>query len=459
MLFGSVDYIFAFLPITLVGYYALNRWHLLCASKLWLICASLVFYSWWSVHNLPIIILSIGVNYVVGRRLIAAKTGGRAVLIGGLAFNLGLLGYYKYLAFAVENINYAIGTDFAILDIKLPLAISFFTLQQIAYLVDAHEGLVPRGNALDYVLFVCFFPQLIIGPIVHHGAMMPQFARVRNKILSLENVAMGMLLFGIGFVKKFMLADGIGPYVNEVFDGDTIWTLGQSWQCALGYTVQLYFDFSGYTDMALGSGLMFNISLPRNFNSPLRASSVIDFWSRWHMTLTAFLTTYIYTPLLMAFRSPSFPASLVAVFATFLICGLWHGAQWNYVLFGAMHGAALTANHLWRRRRLPMPGWLGWLLTFAFITITLAVFRARTLSGAIDLVMGLLGMNGTGLSVWSWQGFLDAPSLDSLAKMLDGTGLNGWAMLIVAGLIAPAVLYKNSTELVAVCRELMKTRL
>ena len=397
MLFNSVAYIFAFLPAVIAIYFALNAWHRVEAAKWSLALASLVFYAWWNVANLPLLLLSVMGNWAFVNAIWRARersSGAGTLMAAGLAFNLAFLGLFKYYDFIAANLDSAFGWGLPLLDVPLPLGISFFTLTQIAYLVDAREGLVPRQRFQNFALFVLFFPHLIIGPILHHKDMMPQFESLRTKVFSLTNVAAGMLRFAIGFAKKALIADPLSVYARLAFDDAQHLGAIEAWQAMLAFTFQLYFDFSGYVDMALGSALMLNIRMPENFCSPLRARSIIEFWSRWHMTLTNFLTTYIYTPLLYALGRPTLARSLVAVFVTFFISGIWHGAAWTFILFGAAHGTALAINHAWRRARLPMPAALGWLLTFVFVGCTFVLFRAKTVHDAVKVFAGMLGMDG-----------------------------------------------------------------
>lgn len=393
MLFNSTEFL-VFLFIVMTLYFSLNKLRLVSVGKFLLVGCSLVFYSWFDISNLPIIVVSILVNYVISHRILQTKN--KLYLLAGIVFNIFLLGYYKYFDFLVVNTNDLFGTGFEIHNIALPLAISFFTLQQIAYLIDIYEGLLKKQSFIDYVLFVSFFPQLIIGPIVHHSEMMPQFKKLRTKLFSLNNVSVGILLFAIGFMKKILIADNIAPDVNFFFDEAQALTLIEAWQASLGFTFQLYFDFSGYTDMALGIALMLNIKLPINFNSPLKAVSIIDFWLRWHITLTNFLTTYIYTPILYSFKKLDFKKSLIAVFITFVLCGIWHGAGWTYIVFGVLHASILMLNHVWRRYKLPMNKLLGWFLTFNFVNITFTIFRAKDMDEAWKILSAMFDYSDLG---------------------------------------------------------------
>lgn len=451
MLFNTAEYVFAFFPVVLIGFFALNRFHLVQAAKWWLALSSIVFYAWWYPANLPILLTSVLVNWAVVNaiwRSTSAEARKRA-LIAGLAFNLLYLGCFKYYDFVAFNINSATGAGLPLLNVALPLGISFFTLTQIAYLVDAKEGLVRPQRFQNFALFVLFFPHLIIGPILHHKDMMPQFEKLRTKVFSLENLAAGLLRFGIGFAKKALIADPLSGYVRFAFDDSHALGTFEAWQAALAFACQLYFDFSGYVDMALGSAMMLNIRMPENFNSPLRAKSVIEFWSRWHMTLTNFLTTYIYTPILYAFRKLTFAKSLVAVFITFFISGIWHGAAWTFILFGAAHGAALAINHVWRRNRWPMPPFAGWLLTFVFVACTFVLFRAKSVADAGKVFSGMLGLNGAA----ALNPFPDAPRWLPSWGPLPGWGVDLRIVLFVAASAVVVFGFRNSAALAGSFRQ------
>jgi len=316
-----------------MGYFFLNKKKYPTGAKYWLIGASLFFYSWWNIIYLPLMLLSIIVNYILTANM-QKQNYKKKLLYIGLAFNIGLLGYFKYADFFISNLNFISGNNIELLHLALPLAISFFTLQQIAFLVDSYGGLVKEKSFLDYSLFVVFFPQLIAGPIVHHKEMMPQFAKIKNKVVNYENIAKGLFVFSVGLFKKVVIADTFAQYASAGFASADKLNLIEGWITSLSYTFQLYFDFSGYTDMAIGVALLFNIVLPQNFNSPYKSTSIIEFWNRWHMTLTRFLTTYIYEPIVKSFGKFSFNRAMFATFVTMFIAGLWHGAAWTFTIIG-----------------------------------------------------------------------------------------------------------------------------
>jgi len=396
MLFNSHEYIFIFLPLTLVLYFALNRYRMTIASRAWLVVMSLVFYSWWDVKYLPLILCSMMFNYGLGTVISRyGEIGGRKrklLLVMGIVVNVLLLGYYKYTDFVIMNINWLFGTDIGLRRIVLPLGISFFTFTQIAYLVDAYKAKAKEYDLLNYALFVTYFPHLLAGPIIHHREMMPQFESLRNKLLNYRNLAMGIFLFSIGLFKKVVIADKFALWANAGFDGAESLTMMEAWATSLSYTFQLYFDFSGYTDMALGSSYMFNIKLPINFHSPYKALDIQDFWRRWHMTLSRFLREYIYIPL--GGNRYGDNRMYMALMATFLIGGIWHGAGWTFVFWGFLHGAGIVIHRIWKKHGLSMPKVLAWLVTFNFVNIAWVFFRAKSWGDAMKVLGGMFGMNG-----------------------------------------------------------------
>lgn len=394
MLFNSYEFIFMFLPVSLAIYFILNRYRMNMAL-IWLTVCSLFFYSWWNIKNLPILLGSICFNYAAGYLLNKKENENRRLyLMIGVIFNIALLGYYKYVDFFISNINLATNTKLPMLNIILPLGISFFTFTQIAYLVDSYRNTAREYNFINYVLFVTFFPHLIAGPILHHKEMMPQFASEKNKSLNWENVSKGLGYFAIGLFKKVIIADSLVLWASPGFKAASL-TMVEAWATAISYTLQLYFDFSGYTDMAIGIALMFNIVLPQNFDSPYKSASVIEFWRRWHMTLSRFLRDYLYISL--GGNRKGKVRRYINLFLTMLIGGLWHGAAWTFVVWGALHGAALVVNHLWRSMGLKMHWLAGRVLTFGFITMTWVVFRAENFRQAFVVLRGMINVKHTGI--------------------------------------------------------------
>lgn len=406
MLFNSYEFIIFFVPIVVTVFYLLGNRGRGQLAICWLVVASLFFYGWWNPIYLLLIIGSILFNYTVGAAIAGKKFGdGRVLLIVGVVVNLGLLGYFKYMNFFVDNINAAFGTDFFLAPIVLPLAISFFTFQQISYLADARLGIAKEYNFLHYCLFVTFFPQLIAGPIVHHGEMLPQFEKKSVYRFKPENLSVGMTIFILGLFKKVVLADGVAVYSTPVFaaaEAGTPLTFVQAWGGIIAYTLQIYFDFSGYSDMAIGLARMFGILLPLNFNSPYKAASIIDFWRRWHITLSRFLRDYVYIPLGGNRRGRYRRyANLMAVM---VVGGLWHGAGWTFVIWGALHGSYLVINHFWVKMRRSLfddriTRSLAWTVaaravTLLAVMVAWAFFRAESVAGAVNILNGMAGRNG-----------------------------------------------------------------
>ena len=325
----------------------------------------------------------------------SSKFSKKSVLVFGIIANVALLGYFKYSDFFITNFNLATGLHVSLLHLLLPLGISFFTFTQIAFLVDSYKGKVTEYDFLNYALFVTFFPHLLAGPIIHHADMMPQFASRWNLIIRYRNVAAGLFLFSIGLFKKVVIADTFATWANNGFDVATSLNLIEAWATSLSYTFQLYFDFSGYTDMAIGVSLMLNIKLPANFNSPYKAKDIQDFWRRWHITLSKFLRDYIYIPL-GGNRVSNYRNSF-NLFSVFLIGGLWHGASWMFVLWGALHGVAMVIHRIWKDMGFKMHGLLAWFITFNFINITWVFFRAKHWDDALKVLGGMVGVHGISL--------------------------------------------------------------
>jgi alginate O-acetyltransferase complex protein AlgI len=399
LLFNSYEFIFLFLPITFFIYFYLNKKRLTEASKGFLVVSSLFFYSWWNIIYLPLILASMVFNYVIGASLTKdkehKKVSKKQLLTIGIIGNIGLLGYFKYSDFFISNVNILVGSDIPLLHLALPLAISFFTFQQIAYLVDSYRGETKEYDFLNYGVFVTFFPQLIAGPIVHHKEMMPQFANIRNKVINYKNIVLGLFIFSIGLFKKVVIADTFSVWATNGFDLLELLTFIEAWATSLSYTFQLYFDFSGYTDMAIGAALLFNIKLPINFNLPYKATNIQDFWRRWHITLSRFLRDYVYIPL-GGNKKGSF-RTYNNLMATFVIGGLWHGAGWTFIFWGFLHGLALVVHRIWNQLGFRLNFIIGWIITFNFVNITWVFFRAKEWDDAIKVLKGMFGFSGISL--------------------------------------------------------------
>jgi len=410
MLFNSYIFIFAFLPVTFVIYFLLARHINGEVAITFLVLASLFFYGWWNPIYLVLMLFSIGVNYFIGENIVSLRFSeqlqkAKVLLTIGLIFNLGLLGYFKYATFIIENTNQIFGLNIQTSQIILPLAISFFTFQQIAYLIDTYKGITKEFKFTHYALFVTFFPQLIAGPIVHHKEMLPQFMCLNGMKPKLDNVIIGVNIFALGLFKKVILADGVANYSTPVFDaslsGDPI-SFFVAWGGALAYTLQLYFDFSGYSDMAIGIARIFGIQLPINFFSPYKSRNIIEFWRRWHMTLSRFLRDYIYFTL--GGNRKGNVRRYINLFITMLLGGLWHGAGWTFLLWGGLHGGYLIINHAWlflkKQTKLEyldkiyLWQFSCWLLTFVSIINGWVLFRAENIDSAVIILKGMYGVNG-----------------------------------------------------------------
>ena len=391
MLFNSYEYIFFFLPISFFIYFFLLNRRLIVGAKGFLVFASLFFYSWWNPIYLPIILVSMLFNYTVGNILNKdashARVSKNAILAFGILSNISLLGYFKYADFFIENFNFIWSENIGLYNLALPLGISFFTFQQISYLVDSYRKETEEYDFLNYALFVTFFPQLIAGPIVHHKEMMPQFSNKWNLVKNYKNIATGLFIFSMGLFKKVVIADAFSVWASNGFDHAQTLNMLEAWATSLSYTFQLYFDFSGYTDMAIGAALLFNIRLPQNFDSPYKAKDIQDFWRRWHMTLSRFLRDYIYIPL------GGSRVSEVRIYSnlliTFILGGLWHGAGWTFVFWGLLHGAALVIHRVWKKLGFTMHVILAWFITFNFINISWVFFRAKDWSDALKVLGGM----------------------------------------------------------------------
>lgn len=406
MLFNSYVFIFLFLPLVLAGYALVLRWFPARLAATWLVVASFIFYGWNEPWYVALLGSSIGVNYLLGRWIASCQSRGQQAfaLLLGIIINLGLLGYFKYTHFFLDSFAPILSESLQ-LDIVLPIGISFFTFQQIAFLADTFKGERTNYHFVDYALFVSFFPQLIAGPIVHHNEVLPQFQSKNRLTLRVKNLAIGSTIFSIGLFKKVVLADQFSTYASPVFlaaDTDQWVTFGQGWLAALSFTLQLYFDFSGYSDMAIGLGRLFGIRLPINFNSPYKSENIVEFWHRWHMTLSRFLRDYLYIPLGGNRHGPA--RRYINLMFTMVLGGLWHGAGWTFVAWGALHGLYLCLNHGWMHiaDRWFRPAVLhssvyrtvSILLTFLCVVVGWVFFRSESFSGAFVILRSMFGFAG-----------------------------------------------------------------
>lgn len=440
MLFNSYIFIFIFLPVTLLGWYLLNHFKAYEPAKLFLAGMSLWFYGYFNWYYLAIIIVSVIGNYLLsfllevfkqkvsnknsyGKKLVL-RTG----LFAGILLNLGLLFYFKYYDFFFENINIVFHTDFNLKHILLPLGISFFTFQQLSFIIDRCTGRAEHYSFVNYLTFVTFFPQLIAGPIVLYKEMMPQFENISKRKLNGDNFAKGIVLFTLGLGKKVLLADVLAIPANYGFEQTAFLDTPATLLVILAYTFEIYFDFSGYSDMAMGLGKMFNIELPVNFNSPYKACSVKELWQRWHMTLSRFFIQYVYIPLGGSRKGKI--RTILNTFMVFFLSGLWHGANWTYVAWGVMQGLLVIWDNLGIvgvkgcDEKTPVlfhiPRWLGWFFTFSFFNLSLFFFRSESMKNAFQMFKNLFAFKNTGY-IFKIANRLDIPEFYLIKQVINLT--------------------------------------
>ncbi len=438
MLFNSYLFLFLFFPLALAGYYGLNHLGRYRASNVFLIGMSLWFYGYFNPWYLLIICESILANFLISKGLGKGKSSMRRLLLAvGIAANVAVIFYFKYFDFFLENINVLFGQSFELRNIVLPLGISFFTFQQVSYLVDSYRGETAGYTFDEYALFVSFFPQLIAGPIVLHGEMIPQFRDREKRRFCPENFAKGLYIFAIGLFKKVVAADTFGAAVSWGFG--TVETLSslEAFIVSLSYTFQLYFDFSGYCDMAVGIGYMFNVELPQNFNSPYRAGSIMDFWNRWHMSLTRFLRTYIYFPLGGSRKGRL--RTYGNVMAVFLVSGVWHGANWTFILWGCLHGLLNCLNRLFRKQWDKLGEVTRWAATFGTVNLLWVLFRADSVSSAWLFLKRMLSLSDFTMrqELYSCFNLTEWSLLEKVVPVLSAapariTGFYMWIFLLAA---------------------------
>jgi len=387
--FNSFSFILAFLPVMLIVYQLLIRKNRNREAKLWLVAASLIFYGYAGLSALAVLVVSMLVNYLVPRRFFppgeTRTNAAKRWLIACIGVNVGLLAYLKYFDFALSALGGLVNLSFHPPQPFMMLGISFITFQQIAYLIDAYHGQVESYNLGDYLIYITFFPKIVSGPITRYGYLVPQLQELKG--LHSENLAKGLYVFCIGLFKKVVIADSLATLAGAGFDTNAGLSMLEGWITSLSYTGQIYFDFSGYTDMAIGVALMLNIKLPFNFNSPYRALNIRDFWGRWHITLTKFLTDYLYIPLGGSREGEM--KTLRNIMITFLLSGLWHGASWTFVFWGFMHGSAMVIQRLWQKLGIKLPRLLAWFITFNFVNVAWVFFRAPDFAGALRVLQGM----------------------------------------------------------------------
>ena len=379
-----------FFPTVLTVYFLLGRFKL--NANGWLLLSSLAFYGYWDINYLPILLGSIAINFGIAKLIL--DTNHKNLFFGlGLCFNLGLLGVYKYLDFIIENIN-RVGAGIEPLGLILPLGISFFTITQLLYLYDCYSGVTKEHGVINYALFVSFFPHLMAGPILYHRQMFKQFNDERLRAVDWQNLSSGLILFIIGLIKKVLIADQLSPYVGLGFGSTVEIDCLTAWLTAISYMLQLYFDFSGYSDMAVGLSKMMNLDIPINFNSPYRASSMINFWQRWHISLTNAITACVYMPLVRRFKTRTLGHTVTASFIAFFIVGIWHGAGWTFVVFAILNAVGIVVNYVWKFYKCSLPLIPAHLLTLTYVLLTMVFFRAESVTDAVNMISAMFGSNG-----------------------------------------------------------------
>ena len=396
MLFHSPFFLFLFLPVILSLYFLTSKYSK-SAYEYILVFAGIFFYAYWDIFLSPIIIGSIIFNYYFSKRIkeIPDDKSKRKLLIIAIIFNIIWLAIFKYTDFIIQNLNILFNSNIDQINLPFPLAISFVTFQTIAHLVDCYNGKIEKNNLVRYSLFIIFFPQLIAGPIVKYRHMMTQFCDDNNRNFNFKNFNLGLIIILIGLFKKIFLADNLAFIVEYGFTNSSSLSFYESWLTSLCFTFQIYFDFSGYIDIATGIALLFNIKLPQNFDSPYKSTSIINFWQRWHITLSHFLTNYIYFPWAKSLKNVNFLNTMIITFLVFVIAGFWHGPSWLYVIFGSLHGLGLVVNHTFRRfLNYRMNSLLACFFTFNYVNITFVFFRSKNIEDALNILKGMFGLNG-----------------------------------------------------------------
>ena len=379
--FNSFEFIFLFLPCFLIGFHLLKKSSTSNYSHYWLIICSLLFYSWGNLSNLPILLSSLVFNYTIAQfigpidtqsSLRSRNLSRKFFFILGIVLNVLFLSYYKYFSY-------------------LPLGISFFTTIQILYLIDCYEGMLKPNTLREHALVVSFFPTVTMGPIIRVKNVLTQFQETVNRGISFEQLVPGIALLSIGLFKKVVIADSFAVIADIGFGSTSTLSMVMAWVISLSYTMQVYFDFSGYSDAAIGIAMMIGIYIPANFNSPYQALSIIEFWQRWHISLTTFITTYVYTPIVRSFKKITFKKAMLATFISMIIVGAWHGSGWGFLIFGALHGLGIVINHYWQKKiKIKLPNFLAWALTFTYVNVAFIFFRAESIPDATAVLFSLI---------------------------------------------------------------------
>lgn len=450
MLFNSYIFLLFFFPVCIIGYYLLNKkgWYKLALVELMLM--SFWFYAYNHVQYLLILLLSILMNWILSRLLSRKEIQHKKLILWcGILLNIGIIFYFKYFNFFIDNINFVLGKTYEVEKILLPLGISFYTFQQVSYLIDSSRGETREYSFLEYAVFVSFFPQLVAGPIVLHNEIIPQFCDKSKRIYNHENMANGIYILAVGLFKKVIIADTFGSAVAWGYEHFETISSGEIVLIMLFYTFQIYFDFSGYSDMAIGIAKMFNITLPINFNSPYKSCSIIEFWNRWHMTLTRFLRKYIYFSLGGSKKGKI--RTYINIFIVFLISGIWHGANWTFIVWGGVHGVANILDRIFKNYWNKMNRLFKWVCTFGFINITWLIFRSESLIQAVILIKRMFCFESFTISTGLIECF-NLPELALLSSLIRPIGfleqeINGFFMWLFLGVSLVIVLkLKNLYE-------------
>lgn len=447
MVFNSYIFIFAFLPLCLAGWYILNLCGKFKAASVWLVLMSLIFCGYINAAYTLVLAISIAVNY--GLYLLISKSEGtarRAALVVGLVINIAALLYLKYCNFFIENINAIFKADINVVKLFLPLGISFYTFHQISFLVDTYRREIRECNIIDYSLYIAYFPKLSMGPIVRYNDMAEQFSDMLRRRIDWDNVAKGIYIFTLGLAKKVLIADTFATAVNLGYQNIGNLNSIEAAFIILAYTVQIYFDFSGYCDMALGIGKMMNIDLPINFNSPYKSKTIVEFWDRWHITLTKFFTRYLYIPL--GGNRKGTLRTYVNTMIVFLFSGFWHGANWTFVLWGGLHGLFTVLTKACKKTVEKIPDAINWLITLAFVNVAWVFFRAPTIPDALLLLKRVFAFDFGNFSTGIWGGF----RLPELQMVIDALGLGSFSfsrylfLAIFVVVTALLLIFKNANE-------------
>lgn len=441
MLFNSYEFVLLFLPITVLLYYLAGKINNIVQPKYVLLAASFVFIAYANFYFLILLLVSICVNFLCNYMIKVNPSTAKRTLFLGVIFNILFLGFFKYTNFLIDSVNLAFGASITAVKVILPLGISFYTFQQIAYLVDHYRGEAPTYSFIDYVLFIAYFPKVIQGPITYHDEVIPQLNNLEKRKIDFNNLSAGLMTFAIGMAKKVLIADNFGKVVDYGFGTIASLNSFEAVLVILGYTLQIYFDFSGYTDMAIGISRMLNIDLPLNFNSPYKARNINDFWKRWHITLTRFLTKYIYIPL--GGNRKGTARTYINIMIVFIISGIWHGAGYTFIVWGALHGIASVLYRLTKKSFDAFPRMIQWAATFLFVSIAWTFFRAGSLSEAVSL-FGRVFAGGFGVNAELAETMLQPALINIPAQFIP---FHVVMILLYIGLIAVVSLLKNSNDM------------